>query len=326
MEPYQYQDNEYHGANAEINYKTDAGTLTVIPAWRYSRENNISDTIGFTAQVLEADEQYSAEARFVGARVGPIDYTVGAFYYEETNRAHYPIGQQALINFQDIDQLTHSYAGFSSLTGHVTDTLRLVGGIRYTADRTDFTGTAQSLAIICTQAACPTVPLFPQVQYPSQLPPPVPAPGQIVPLIGTGAIITNGATNISGRLPTNRPTYRGAVEYDLAAQSLLYASFETGFRSGGFNTATGYETYQPEYINAYTLGSKNRFLENRLQLNFEGYYWKYRNQQLATVADDKAGLQSLFTQNIGRSTITGLDTDAQFLVTPTTIHGLCVGD
>ena len=66
------------------------------------------------------------------------------------------------------------------------------------------------------------------------------------------------------------------------------------------------------------MGSKNRFLDNRLQLNVEAFYWKYRNQQLATVALDKAGQQSLFTQNIGRSTIAGLDTAGQVLITPTT--------
>ena len=318
LSPYQYLDNEYYGTNAAIEFKTDAGTLTVVPAWRYGRQNNISDTIGFLAQVREIDEQYSAEARFVGERVGPIDYTVGAFYYEETNNGVYGIGQQALIDFQDVSQLTHSYAAFASLTGHVTDTLRVVGGIRYTEDRKDFNGTGQSLTVVCTQAACPTAPLFPQALYPSQLPPPVPGPGQIVPYIGTGAIGTNGPTVISGSLPTNRATYRGALEYDAAPQSMLYGSVETGFRSGGFNIATGYDTFQPEYITAYTLGSKNRFLDNRLQVNVEAFYWKYRNQQLATVALDKAGLQSLFTQNIGRSTIAGVDTAGQFLLTSTT--------
>ena len=29
-------------------------------------------------------------------------------------------------------------------------------------------------------------------------------------------------------------TYRGAVEYDLAKENLLFGSYETGFRSGGF--------------------------------------------------------------------------------------------
>ena len=321
LEPYEYLDNAYYGTNAEISFKLDAGTLSLIPAWRHGRQNNISDTIGFTALVLEDDAQYSTEARFVGERIGPVDYTVGAFYYEETNNAHYSVGQQALINFQDLSQLTHSYAAFASVTGHVTDTFRVVGGARYTEDRKDFNGASQSLTTICTQAACPNAPLFPQVTYPSQLPPPVPGPGQVVPVIGTGAIIANGPTSVAGRLPTGKATYRGALEYDVAPQSLVYGSVETGFRTGGFNLATGYDTFQPEYITAYTVGSKNRFLDNRLQVNVESFYWKYRNQQLATVALDKVGLQSLFTQNIGRSTIYGLDTTGEFLLTPTTKLG-----
>ena len=61
LSPYQYLDNDYYGTNAAIEFKTDAGTLTVVPAWRYGRQNNISDTIGFLAQVQETDKQYSAE-------------------------------------------------------------------------------------------------------------------------------------------------------------------------------------------------------------------------------------------------------------------------
>ena len=42
--------------------------------------------------------------------------------------------------------------------------------------------------------------------------------------------------------------------------------------------AVPHPTYEPEKITAYTLGSKNRFLDDRLQLNAEAFYWKYRNQ------------------------------------------------
>lgn len=31
-------------------------------------------------------------------------------------------------------------------------------------------------------------------------------------------------------------------------------------------------TYQPETLKAYTLGSKNRFLDNRLHANIEAFY------------------------------------------------------
>lgn len=316
---YPYENNDFYGANAEINYSTGAGTLTVIPAWRYGHQNNVSDNFGFAAGVLEKDKQYSVETRFVGKRVGPIDYTIGFFYFNESNNGHYFVNQQALINFQDIHQKTKSYAGFARVTGHLTRALRLVGGVRYTADRKSFNGVGDSIVVVCTQAACPNAPLFPQVTYPSQLTLPVPPPGGVAPVIGTGAIISRfPPTPVNARNPKNRVTYRGAVEFDLAPQSLLYASVETGFRSGGFSVATGYETYQPEYITAYTLGSKNRFFHNRLQLNLEGFYWDYRDQQLATIALDKVGRQGFFTQNIGKSKIYGADIESRFLLTPST--------
>jgi iron complex outermembrane receptor protein len=93
---------------------------------------------------------------------------------------------------------------------------------------------------------------------------------------------------------------------------------ETGFRSGGFNLAAGYPIFKPEYITAYTIGSKNRFLDGRLQLNLEGFYWDYRDQQLAHVGLDKAGVQSLFTQNSGHTTNKGFDVDGRLLLTDTT--------
>lgn len=313
-------DNDSYGAHAEINYDTGVGTLTVIPAWRRANQGNNSDTNGFLAEIEEIDNQYSLEARFVGTRVGPIDYTLGAFYFSEHNYGHQAIGQQALVNVLDVNQRTKSYAGFARVTGHVSDRLRLVGGIRYTADRKSFNGTGDSLVIVCTQAACPTAPLFPFVDRLSQLTTPVPPSGGVVPLIGTGAIIARAPqSNVDIRAPKDRVTYRGAVEFDIADRSLLYASIETGFRSGGFSLATGYEIYNPEYLTAYTIGSKNRFFANRLQLNLEGFYWKYKDQQLATVALDRIGRQGLFTQNIGRSTMYGVDAEARLLVTPTTI-------
>ena len=62
-------------------------------------------------------------------------------------------------------------------------------------------------------------------------------------------------------LDSNKITWRGAVEYDLTSTSFLYGSAEKGYRSGGFNLAVGFPTFQPENIVAYTLGSKNRFLK-----------------------------------------------------------------
>ena len=35
-----------------------------------------------------------------------------------------------------------------------------------------------------------------------------------------------------------------------------------------------------------TVGTKNRFLNNRLQANVELYYWKYNNQQISHLSTD----------------------------------------
>ncbi len=94
---------------------------------------------------------------------------------------------------------------------------------------------------------------------------------------------------------------------------------ETGYRSGGFSLAFGYETYAPEFITAYTIGSKNRFFDNRVQLNIEGFYWKYSDQQLTGGGLDRNGNPGFYTRNVGQSTIKGVEVEAQFLATDTTL-------
>src|SRR5258706_10206401 len=60
-------------------------------------------------------------------------------------------------------------------------------------------------------------------------------------------------------------------------------------------------------MTAYTLGSKNRFAGNRLQVNAEAFYWKYKNQQLSHVTQDSAGDFVFATENAGSSTVKGAE-------------------
>ena len=319
-----YIDNDIYGFNAEISYDTGFGKLTIIPEWRRSAVNTITDGPGFEAGLRTKDQQDSVEVRFAGNRLGIFDYTFGGLYYHEHNHDNFAIDQQATFTYQDDIAKTDSYAGFARLTAHLADNLRFVGGVRYTKDDKSFNGTQDSLTIVCVAPVpgyprCPTAPLLPFTWAISQQTVvPLPAPGQVAPIGSTGAIVSRGGNVVDASLDKGKFTYHGGIEFDVGPRSLLYANFETGFRSGGFSLAHGYETYQPEYITAYTIGSKNRFFSNRLQVNLEGFYWKYRNQQLAHIGVDLAGQNSNFTQNIGRSTIYGVDAETRFLLTPTT--------
>ncbi len=324
LTPLPYQNNRFYGNNAEVTWKTDAGTLTFIPSWRDSKLDYLSDASGFLYKQREDDFQYSGELRFSGNRIGMFDYTLGALYYHESEDYHTTVSLSAQETFQDQAIRTNSWAPFGRLTAHITDRFRLVGGVRYTHDHKSFGSTAVSGTIVCTRLAlgltCPTAPLFPLADTSSQLPFAFPAiSGGVLPLGTSGAILSRTDSVYNARLTNERVTYRGAVEFDVAPRSLLYASVETGYRSGGFAAALGHETYQPEYITAYTVGSKNRFFGNRLQVNLEGFLWNYRDQQVNHIGLDSRGQTANFTDNIGNSKIYGGEAEVQALVTKTTL-------
>ena len=328
--PRGFLNNKLYGANTEINYDTSFGRATLIAGWRPSTIDTGYASLGTPTQTKEHDEQYSTEFRFRGDRIGIFDYSFGALYFHDREKGTFVIDQYTLAAFQDYSQRLDSYSGFGHITAHVTDDLRLVGGIRYTSDNKTFAGSSESLVVACVLQtpfgpSCPNAPLLGFSTTPAGTGLPVPAAsGGVLPLFGpkgfTGAIIARSDTIVpQSNLTDSRPTFRAAAEYDVRPQSLLYLSYETGFRTGGFNLATGYTTYAPEYIDAYTLGSKNRFFDGRLELNGELFLWKYRNQQVAHLGVDLAGQINNFTQNVGRSTNQGAEVETRFLLTPTTI-------
>ena len=327
-----FVDNTFYGINAEISYDTGIGTLIVIPAYRKAELNFLANAGGSPYFNREDDTQYSLEARFAGERVGPLDYQIGAYYYDEFLDVVTQLTSGLNGNFQQPKYDTKSYAGFGRLTLHLNDQLRLVGGLRYTEDKKRFDTVQLTAVITCTRfvagvRSCPTAPTVPLFDDPSDLGYAFPAPGGApVPIIVNG--VPSGALSIrrdivvvDRRLNNDKLTYRGAVEFDVGPKSLLYASVESGYRSGGFSVATGFETYMPETILAYTIGSKNRFFDNRLQFNLEAFLWDYKNQQVSRTALDLAGNNANYVQNIGSSEIKGFEVDTQFLVTPLTLIG-----
>jgi iron complex outermembrane receptor protein len=80
------------------------------------------------------------------------------------------------------------------------------------------------------------------------------------------------------------------VEYDLNENSMLFADWSTSYRSVGMPL----RQLEPERLDAYTVGLKNRFLDNRLQVNASAYFYEYTDY----VAD--FGMMSDPT-NFGRS-------------------------
>jgi iron complex outermembrane receptor protein len=222
------------------------------------------------------------------------------------------------------------------VTANISDHFRLVSGIRYTHDTKTLNGVSDSALLTCVANLGPNFCTNRGIPY-SQSYDSLPAsyvallPGGVLPPLGT--IFAPHVTSLGGpdtfktseypqdqKATNSRVTYREAVEWDVTDTSMAYASFETGYRSGGFNASPTYPTYEPEYIDAYTLGIKNRLFDNHLQLNVEAFDWDYKNQQVNHVSlDPLTGSPANFTANVGSSKIKGAEVDAIALVTDTTL-------
>lgn len=339
---YPYRDDEYFGVNAEVKVDLGGVDLVVIPAYRRSTLDNQFNGPPFKAALnLNEADQYSIEGRLSGD-VGPLEWLLGAYYFDETVTGLDSYNQFATTNYNSFESTTESFAFFGRGSFSVTDKLRVVGGIRYTDENRSIDAHVNTVAGVCLTRppagppSCPQVPTLPlaltleealQKLGPALFPARSPfAPGPVVGAypygpfgaMGPGALFVVTPTDIVRSSGDKEFTFRAALEYDVTFNNLLYASFESGFRAGGFNISFGHEEYDPEFIDAWTIGSKSVFFDNRLQVNLEAFYWDYRGQQLAALGIDDRGNNSFYTRNVGESSVKGVEIDFLFLATPST--------
>jgi iron complex outermembrane receptor protein len=83
----------------------------------------------------------------------------------------------------------------------------------------------------------------------------------------------------------DKVTWRANADYFVTDRNMIYASVSTGFRSGGFNSGALTNpllqgAFGPETVTAYEIGTKNRFLDNRLQLNVSLYRNEFKDLQV----------------------------------------------
>jgi len=276
-----FNDNTFWGVAATLDYQFDAGTLTLLPAYRDSRPDFVFYSPGFQGTVQEVSKQSSVEVRFASAEDSAFRYVVGGFWFRDEVDALNSFFQGGLSTTTFMPhQETVSKAVFGQGTYDVADGLRLVGGVRYTHENKQ-----QATPVRQSSASNPNPPF----------------------------ITATGDEDFSS------VTWKGGIEFDAGPQSLLYANVATGFKAGGFYPAVGANSFDPEKLTAFTLGSKNRFLDNRLQLNAEAFWWDYKDQQIGYIGpvEVRPGVfaQAAVTANVGQARMYGMEVEAQFLAT-----------
>lgn len=95
---------------------------------------------------------------------------------------------------------------------------------------------------------------------------------------------------------------KAGVEYKVNDDTLVYASFTKGFRSGTFNGRGGApeavsESVEPEEVTSYELGLKTEFFDNRARANFAFYFNDYDDLHIQQVLVTSTGGFSVFLLN-----------------------------
>lgn len=320
-----FQRNDIWGVTLQADLETSLGTVSLIPAYRHSRLNLLTSASGFEAPLYETDKQTSVELRLVSPAGRRLAYVAGLFYFNESDDSLGTYNQQYFSAYTHFYPKTDSYAAYGRLTYSLTDQLRISGGVRYTIDKRSAQIDSVNSIVVCPPPSAPfcfgAQPLPTQLGFPAAFFNPDGSLRGTILGNGGGSIISNTLSLIPTSVANKtfrRATWRAGIEYDVGERSLLYATFETGYKSGGFFSSIDDPSFRPESISAFTLGSKNRFLDNRLQLNLEAFWWTYKDQQFSHFKANSQGGTEFVTENIGKTRVRGFEVEVRGQVTPTT--------
>jgi iron complex outermembrane recepter protein len=304
-----FQNNTSRQFIGTVNYDLGAAKATLIVANTRNTQNYKGYAPGFP--VVEDTRPTpntftTVELRLGSSGNGPLKWVVGGFYFNEVLTVN-PFVDQG-TTFGDTRNLRFpikSYSGFGEATYSVTPSIRLTAGGRYTSDEKSLDGiTLNPRGGPLKNAPCS-------------------APATLVTYSGPATAAQVGTTGLVCSTPDigaatfSKFTYKLGAEVDLGPNSLLYANYTTGFKSGGFYASANYNAagafpsnaYRPETISAITVGSKNRFFGNTLQVNVEGFYWKYKDKQISHLGFVPPNNQLLVVDNAGSASLYGAELD-----------------
>ncbi|MBO9498979.1 MAG: TonB-dependent receptor [Novosphingobium sp.] len=96
--------------------------------------------------------------------------------------------------------------------------------------------------------------------------------------------IVTALTGLVAKYKGSRWDWRGAINYKVTPDVMVYASVATGFKGGGANPRPFYASqaisFDPENLTNYELGFKSDLFDRRLRLNADVFYGQLKNLQI----------------------------------------------
>lgn len=294
-----------YGGLVNIKYKlSDAVSLFSLTSYdhvnqRFTQEGTGLEAANANTQVLDTlygnrFNMFNQELR--ASYSSDLTKLQAGLYYgydKDASNSYYWLVNGASNIHQIYDQTRRSYAVFAQgdqKFGRFNITL----GLRYTSDKLSYGNYTSYLGPAALNNGTRDTSIFPFDQGTYLL-------GSYDPTTGS---FQSGPTLHNN---SHAPTWRAAVNYELADGQMLYASYNRGYRPAAFcgQCFSGPITQTlPEKVDAYEIGAKGKFLNNVLTVSLAAFLMNYKNQQINEVNGPNTILE-----NVPKSQIKGIEFD-----------------
>ncbi|MBV8806166.1 MAG: TonB-dependent receptor, partial [Sinobacteraceae bacterium] len=266
------------GVSLKITHDFDWSRLVSISAYRDTRADYLLDEDSgplpiVNVQIATPETTFTQELHLISPSGAGLSWIAGIFYLND--KAGFDPIRFTGLGFAPLPfvyaygiQTTQSYAVFAQATGTILSDTHLTAGARYTRDdRTERAGA----------------------------------------VFGGGAQVP--APNSPQSKSWSSPTWRLVLDHSFSPDIMAYLGDSRGFKSGLFNPvvlpgAPIDEPVNPETLDAYTVSVKSEYLQHRLRVNIEGFYYDYKNIQVEQILSAVSHIT-----NAAKATIKGVDLD-----------------
>ncbi|MEI9991911.1 MAG: TonB-dependent receptor [Rhizomicrobium sp.] len=240
----------------------------------YSNDSDVSPMSFQLTTTYPTNREFQQEERFTGKLFDDnLEWTAGFFYYDRVNHAHGPVildadydeGSTFLVFEQNDLYTTVNRSAYAHAIYHIWDNLEIFGGARYTVESKTYYFDHSGV-----------VPGYPMGGF---------FRATVDPTLDCNLFaghacdhsIHPALTPHTSR--TDRPDWRGGIDYHVTDDIMTYFQYSTGYRTGGTNSRPfapdQLNSYGPESIASYEIGAKTDWFDHRLRVNVAGYISDY---------------------------------------------------
>ena len=312
---------ETRGAFIKINHEFSWASFTSITAFDNLEFKNTNDLdgsqIGQMINLQEDDrDTFQQEFRLVSSAEGAYRWIAGVYYLDEDSESYTGlrsnlIGGWAILPNVQLDHTKENIGVYGQGDYDFNDALTLTVGVRWSDETVegDYLPSRPVVVPVPDTVALHTSEISALVAQQNPGTPDFDERGYEI------------ARQVSQKLENDDVGYTAKLDYQFGEDSLVYIGFSRGFKGAALDIRAAYALVpvdnvlqgledarlDPESLDAWEIGYKGSFWENRLQLEAAAFFYTYEDlQQFITVR----GVPTL--DNAPESEISGLDVNVKY--------------